>query len=122
MPAMPADPFAAKRAAMRDEFFSKQFLLGGWPGATDTYKRTMWAAVPVIADASESDLGEPLFVKLVENGRVIYRESFDDQAARADRTWGRYSRWELSPTIAGYMQRFGEMRKREVEAARHRMG
>src|SRR5713101_6519919 len=57
---MPADPplssdavdaFAAKRAAMRDEFFSKLFLLGGWLGGTDTYKRTMWAAVPDIATA-----------------------------------------------------------------------
>src|SRR5688572_21741406 len=45
----PADPFAAKRAAMRDEFFGKLFLLGGWLGGTDTYKRTMWAAVPEIA-------------------------------------------------------------------------
>ncbi len=43
------DPFAAKRAAMRDEFFAKLFLLGGWLGGTDTYKRTMWAAVPDIA-------------------------------------------------------------------------
>src|SRR5712692_6128537 len=51
MPARPAeaDPFAAKRAAMREEFFAKLFLLGGWLGATDTYKRTMWAAVPDIA-------------------------------------------------------------------------
>ena len=46
---MPADPFAAKRAEMRDEFFAKLFLLGGWLGGTDTYKRTMWAAVPDIA-------------------------------------------------------------------------
>src|SRR5260370_6688224 len=45
------DPFAAKRSAMREEFFGKLFLLGGWPGATDTYKRTMWAAVPDIAVA-----------------------------------------------------------------------
>src|SRR5829696_7192456 len=45
------DPFALKRAAMRTEFFAKQFLLGGWIGATDTYKRTMWAAVPDIAVA-----------------------------------------------------------------------
>src|ERR1700687_4594997 len=44
-----ADPFAAKRAAMREEFFSRLFLLGGWLGGTDTYKRTMWAAVPDIA-------------------------------------------------------------------------
>jgi nicotinate phosphoribosyltransferase len=78
--------------------------------------------VLVIADASEGDLGEPLFVKLVENGRVVYRESFDEQAARADRTWGKYSRWELSPKIAGYMQRFAEMRKNEVTAAKQRMG
>src|SRR5262245_44540073 len=40
--AMPTDPFAAKRAAMREEFFSRHFLLGGWLGGTDTYKRTMW--------------------------------------------------------------------------------
>ena len=46
---MPPDPFAAKREAMRDEFFGKHFLLGGFIGATDTYKRTMWAAVPDIA-------------------------------------------------------------------------
>src|SRR5204863_4737453 len=44
-----SDPFAAKRAAMREEFFSRLFLLGGWIGGTDTYKRTMWAAVPDIA-------------------------------------------------------------------------
>src|SRR5438128_2590031 len=49
--AVSIDPFAAKRAAMRDEFFDKLFLLGGWLGATDTYKRTMWAAVPDIAVA-----------------------------------------------------------------------
>src|SRR5229473_2345267 len=46
---MTADLFAAKREAMREEFFSKLFLLGGLLGATDTYKRTMWAAVPDIA-------------------------------------------------------------------------
>ena len=44
-----SDPFAAKRAAMREEFFARHFLLGGWLGGTDTYKRTMWAAVPDIA-------------------------------------------------------------------------
>src|SRR5215213_1810675 len=44
-----SDAFATKRAAMRDEFFGKLFLLGGFLGGTDTYKRTMWAAVPDIA-------------------------------------------------------------------------
>src|ERR1700678_2820063 len=46
-----ADPFAAKRAAMLEEFYGKFFLLGGWLGGTDTYKRTMWTAVPDIAQA-----------------------------------------------------------------------
>src|SRR5262249_4327875 len=49
--------------------------------------------VLVVADASESPPGEPLFVKLVEAGRIVYRESFEQQAERADRTWGRYKRW-----------------------------
>lgn len=43
------DPFAAHRAQMREAFFAHHFLLGGWPGSTDTYKRSMWAAVPDIA-------------------------------------------------------------------------
>jgi len=46
---MPADPFASKRAAMRAGFFARLLLLGGWNGGTDTYKRTMWTAVPDIA-------------------------------------------------------------------------
>src|SRR3954453_8192974 len=46
---MTPDPFAAKRAALREEFFGKLFLLGGFIGGTDTYKRTMWAALPDIA-------------------------------------------------------------------------
>ena len=29
------DPFAVKRAAMREELFAKLFLLGGWTGATE---------------------------------------------------------------------------------------
>ncbi|HEY1376161.1 MAG TPA: hypothetical protein VGF55_05175, partial [Gemmataceae bacterium] len=43
------DPFAARREAMRAEVFGKLFLLGGFLGGTDTYKRTMWAAVPDVA-------------------------------------------------------------------------
>src|SRR5436853_7312296 len=46
-----ADPFHTKRAAMREEFFARHFLLGGFLGGTDTYKRTMWSAVPDLAVA-----------------------------------------------------------------------
>ncbi|MFO0845198.1 MAG: hypothetical protein U0797_22915 [Gemmataceae bacterium] len=78
--------------------------------------------VMVVADASEGALGDPLFVKLVDQGRVAYRETFDEQADRADRTWGRYRRWELSPKVGGYMARFREMRRREVAQAKARLG
>src|SRR3954471_11664522 len=46
---MAADPFAARRAALREGFLARHFLLGGLIGGTDTYKRTMWAAVPDVA-------------------------------------------------------------------------
>jgi nicotinic acid phosphoribosyltransferase len=75
----------------------------------------------VVADASESPQGEPLFVKLVDQGRIVYRESFQVQAARADATWDRYRRWELSPKVGGVMRRFAEMRQREVAEARRRL-
>jgi nicotinate phosphoribosyltransferase len=75
----------------------------------------------VIADAAERIDGEPLFVKLVDQGRVVYRESFEEQAARADRTWGRYSRVELSWTIRENQERFQAMRAREVATAKERL-
>jgi hypothetical protein len=75
----------------------------------------------VVADASEPPQGEPLFVRLVDGGRVVYRETFDEQADRADRTWGRYRRWRLSPQVAEYQARFNAMREREVRAARQRL-
>ncbi len=75
----------------------------------------------VIADTSEQIDGEPLFMKLVEQGRIMYREDFEEQAARADRTWGRYNRVELSATIGDYQRRFQEMRAHEVAAARARL-
>lgn len=77
--------------------------------------------VMVVADESEPAQGEPLFVKLVEGGRVVYRETFDEQADRADRTWGRYARWELSPGVRATQERFARMRAEEVAAARSRL-
>jgi nicotinic acid phosphoribosyltransferase len=72
----------------------------------------------IVADAAEPPQGEPLFVKLVDQGRIVYRESFQDQATRADRTWSRYRRLELSPLIAEYQARFNAMREREIGATR----
>lgn len=89
------------------------------PGYVRVYARD---DVLVVADASEQIDGEPLMVKLVEQGRAVYRESFPEQAARADRTWGRYKRWELSPKVGAYMERFRQMRATEITAARSRLG
>jgi nicotinic acid phosphoribosyltransferase len=75
----------------------------------------------VVADASEPAQGEPLFVKLVEQGRIVYQESFEDQADRADSTWGRYRRYELSPKVHEYQDRFRAMKTREVAGARKRL-
>ena len=75
----------------------------------------------VIADASEKIDGEPLFVRLVERGRIVYDEPFTEQAARADRTWGRYKRFTLSDKVRDWQQRFQAMREAEVTAARQRM-
>jgi nicotinic acid phosphoribosyltransferase len=75
----------------------------------------------VVADESEPPQGEPLFVPLVQAGRIVYCESFNEQADRADRTWGRYKRHALSPRVEAYMQRFNAMRQREVAAARTRL-
>jgi nicotinic acid phosphoribosyltransferase len=76
----------------------------------------------IVADASEVPPGEPLFVKLVEQGRIVYRESFQQQAERAERTWGEYRRVELSPRVAGWQARYRAMRDREVAAAREKLG
>lgn len=75
----------------------------------------------VIADASEAPIGEPLFVKLVDQGRIVYGESFEEQAARADRTWNQFTRFELSPKVADVMRRFTAMREHEVAEARARV-
>lgn len=75
----------------------------------------------IVAEAAEPPQGEPLFVRLVEQGRIVYRESFDEQADRTDRTWGRYRRVELSPRVADYQRRFAAMRAAEVSAARRRL-
>jgi len=63
-------------------------------------------------------MGQPLFVKLVDQGRIVYQESFEDQAARAERTWGRYKHVELSPRVQETKNRFSAMRAKEVQAAR----
>src|SRR5215218_4885181 len=57
----------------------------------------------VVADASESIDGDPLFVKLVDQGRIVYREPFEEQAVRAAHTWDRYAKWEPSPKVADYL-------------------
>jgi hypothetical protein len=78
-------------------------------------------ATLIVAEAAESPPGEPLMVKLVDQGRVVYHESFPGQAARTEQTWGRYKRFVLSVKVDETMRRFRAMREREVGAARARL-
>jgi nicotinic acid phosphoribosyltransferase len=75
----------------------------------------------IVADASEPPPGEPLMVKLVEHGRIVYGETLPEQAARADATWGRYRRVTLSPRVEKTMDRYRAIREREVKAAKERL-
>lgn len=68
----------------------------------------------IIADAKEGILGEPLYVKLVDQGRIVYKESFQTQAARSELTWGKYKRVKLSPLVESYQTRFNAMRDAEI--------
>jgi nicotinic acid phosphoribosyltransferase len=88
------------------------------PGYLRVYAR---GDTMVVADRSEWIEGEPLFVKLVEQGRIVYRESFQQQAARAEQTWGRITKWEPSPLVADYLERFRAMRAAEVASAQQRL-
>lgn len=112
---------AFKRSATKDHpniKFSNSPGKESLPGYLRVYAR---GDTLVVADASESPQGEALFVKLVEGGRVLYRESFQEQADRADRTWGRYRRFVLSEKVAEFMRHFEAMRQREVAAAKEKV-
>jgi nicotinic acid phosphoribosyltransferase len=88
------------------------------PGHIRVYAR---GDTMIVADRSEAIDGEPLLVKLVEQGGIVYSEGLKEQAARADRTWDRYVRWEPSEQVADYLQRFRAMRSTEVVAAKQRL-
>ncbi|MFO0823985.1 MAG: hypothetical protein U0792_12885 [Gemmataceae bacterium] len=88
------------------------------PGCIRAYGR---GDTIIVADRSERIDGEPLFVKLVDQGKVVYRESFQEQAARADRTWGRFKNWEASAKVGDYLQRFQTMRAAEIIEAKKRL-
>jgi nicotinate phosphoribosyltransferase len=76
----------------------------------------------VIADASEEVEGEPLFVKLVEQGRIVNPEDMDfrRQAQRANETWERYRSVELSPRVGAWKAQFQAMRSEAQARARQK--
>lgn len=98
--------------------FSNDIGKESFAGRLRVYGR---GSVMIIADESETIDGTPLFVKLVDNGRIVYNESYEVQAARAEATWGQYTSYELSPVIAGYMDTFRSMREEERTEARTRL-
>ena len=70
----------------------------------------------VVADKMEDIEGTPLFVKLVENGKIINPEDMDFkiQANRANETWNKYRRYILSPKIIEWKTLFEDMKKKAI--------
>ncbi|CAN5534319.1 hypothetical protein BH10CYA1_BH10CYA1_17810 [soil metagenome] len=69
--------------------------------------------VMYIADKSEVVDGIPLYVQLVKQGRIVYNESLVEQGKRANETWGKYTRVEVSPLIQHYMDVYRGKREEE---------
>ncbi len=84
------------------------------PGKIRVYER---GDTLVIASNEEKIDGEPLFVKLVENGKLINPEdmNFAAQSQRANKTWGKYKGFTLSPLISEWQSRFNRMRDEAVK-------
>ncbi len=74
----------------------------------------------VIADKMEDIDGKPLFIKLVEDGRIINPEdmNFKAQAERANKTWGKYRGFTLSQKIKEWKGIFEEMRQKAVSGVK----
>ena len=83
------------------------------PGSIRVYEQ---GDTLIVADKSEDIDGESLFIKLVENGRIINPEDMDFhlQAKRANETWHRYKGFTLSPQIKEWRQLFEEMKKKAI--------
>jgi nicotinic acid phosphoribosyltransferase len=73
----------------------------------------------VVHERDETIDAEPLFVPLVQQGRIVYAESFETQADRADATWDRYRRVEWSPRVTDYVTRFRAMREADIQTYVH---
>ena len=59
----------------------------------------------IVAQAGEKVEGEMLSRKLVSNGRIVYNETLDQQADRADKTWDAYDSVEYSPLTTEIISR-----------------
>ena len=51
----------------------------------------------IVAQAEEQIDGEPLMVKVVDQGRIVYHEDLTKQHERARKTWDQYRKIEYSP-------------------------
>lgn len=94
---------------------------GSIPGTIRVYERVLRGKITmVIADRSEVIDGMPLFVKLVDQGRIVNVEDmdFEAQAYRANDTWDLYDGVEYSPLITSWMERFTQMRDEAIARAR----
>ena len=72
-----------------------------------------------VADKDEEIDGKLLFIKLVENGKIVNPEdmNFSAQAKRGNETWNKYRGFTLSPKIKEWKNRFNDMKKKAISRA-----
>lgn len=84
------------------------------PGPIRVYEQ---GSTLLVARKGEVVDGTPLYTKLVDNGRINYFETLDEQAVRAARTWNAYDRIAYSPQIQAVITQ----RTRERDEVRKRL-
>jgi nicotinate phosphoribosyltransferase len=90
------------------------------PGSIRVYEQ---GDTLIVADKTENIEGRPLFIKLVEQGRIINPEDmeFKIQAKRAEETWNRYKGYSLSPKIKKWTELFEDMKKKAISRISNRV-
>jgi nicotinic acid phosphoribosyltransferase len=99
--------FAYKRTSTKHENVESSIKFSDSPGKLSlpgpirVYEQ---GSTLIVAKGGEEIDGNPLYVPLLQNGRISYFETLEEQAARADQTWNRYDRIEYSPEITEIIQ------------------
>ncbi len=64
------------------------------PGRVRVYEN---GSTLIVAQEGEKINGSLVYQKIVDNGRIVYKEDWHEQSDRANKTWNKYTKIEYSP-------------------------